>query len=371
MPIAFDLAQGDFAEQATFFWQKLNLPTDTWRDVLRGAHDRAFVVAGAQKADLLADLRSAVDRSIREGKSLQWFQDNFDQIVARHGWDHTGDRAWRAKVIYQTNMLTSYAAGRQVQLRQAAEDGLWWMYRHSDSVMHPRPLHVSWDKLCLPASHTWWRTHYPPNGWGCACYVVAVHPSRLPAGAKTTAPDDGTDPRSGGPAGIDEGWNYAPGAQVADDVARLVAEKAASLAARDAAIARAHVAELARLPAFETWISTGTAGEWPVAVLDDALREAIQSDADLVWLSAETVDKQAKHPEIGPAEYRLVQHMLDAGEIYAQGDDRIVTLWEGERFYRAALKRTQAGDKNYFLTLFETLSKKAEKEVRGKLKRIR
>ena len=49
-----------FQEQIDFFRAKLNLPTDRWDDIWKAAHDRAFVVAGAAKADLLNDLRQAL-----------------------------------------------------------------------------------------------------------------------------------------------------------------------------------------------------------------------------------------------------------------------------------------------------------------------
>ena len=47
--------------QLAFFRQKLGLPTARWDDLMKSAHDRAFVVAGAMKADLLADLKRALD----------------------------------------------------------------------------------------------------------------------------------------------------------------------------------------------------------------------------------------------------------------------------------------------------------------------
>jgi uncharacterized protein with gpF-like domain len=31
---------------------------------------------------------------------------------------------------------------------------------------------VEW--LILRADDPWWKTHYPPNGWGCQCTVHAV-----------------------------------------------------------------------------------------------------------------------------------------------------------------------------------------------------
>lgn len=225
--IAAKFAAGPFTEQVEFFQAKINLPTRGWRDIQRGAHDRAFVVAGAMAADLISDLRGAVDGAIRQGDTLDTFRKSFDKTVSKHGWDYHGERNWRTRVIYQTNLATSYAAGRLGQLRQAAEDGLWWMYRHNDSVQHPRPLHVSWNGITLPADDPWWRNHYPPNDWGCHCYVTAVHPSRVKArGGRTgPAPDDGTDPATGLPAGIGEGWDYMPGARADEPISNLIRDK--------------------------------------------------------------------------------------------------------------------------------------------------
>lgn len=107
-----------FQEQIDYLVQKLRLPTERWDDIQRSAHDRAFVVAGAAKADLLKDLHDAVVQRATDGKGLKAFQKDFKAIVAKHGWTGwTGEgtkagEAWRTRVIYQTNLMTSYAAGR-------------------------------------------------------------------------------------------------------------------------------------------------------------------------------------------------------------------------------------------------------------------
>lgn len=227
--IAFN-ARGDgrfnrpFREQLDFFRKKLNLPTEHYDDILKSAHDRAFVVAGAAKADLLNDLRNAVDRSIAEGKSIQWFRKEFAAIVEQHGWEGwTGSdtkkgRDWRTRVIYKTNLSASYAAGRYRQLTdpELLKSRPYWKYLHNDTVTHPRPLHQSWSGLVLPADDPWWQTHFAPNGWGCRCRIVAVKPSEYEG---ASAPDDGVyvkEDRFGQrhviPNGIDYGWDYAPGA---------------------------------------------------------------------------------------------------------------------------------------------------------------
>lgn len=214
-----------FAEQVDFFRRKLNLPTEYWDDIERMAHDRAFIVAGAQDADLLADLRRAIDKAIAQGTGLDEFRRDFKQIAFNRGWTgwtgegSKGGEAWRTKVIYQTNMATSYAAGRWKQLNDPEMLKIlpYWQYHHNDSVMHPRPLHLSWDGLTLPHDHPFWKTHFAPNGWGCMCWISAVSKSaymKAIANGKGKPPAgwDTIDPKTGAPIGIDKGFDYAPGA---------------------------------------------------------------------------------------------------------------------------------------------------------------
>jgi hypothetical protein len=218
--LSIDNARLPFEEQIAFFRDKegLKIPTQHWDDIKHEAHDRAFMVAGAQKADLLTDFYTAVQKAIQDGKSLQWFQQQFDAIVDKHGWSYNGPRDWRSRVIYTTNLSTSYAAGRFKQLMDPDLLSVrpYWQYIHSDSVLHPRPLHVAWNGLTLRYDDAWWGTHYPPNGWGCRCRVRAV---ANPKPGRDSAPDDGTyeyTDRHGEihqvPKGIDYGWGYAPGA---------------------------------------------------------------------------------------------------------------------------------------------------------------
>lgn len=231
---SLDGVRQQFQEQIDFFRQKLNLPTERWDDIKTAAHDRAFIVAGAQKADLLNDLRQAVDKSIN-GQSIGEFRKDFAAAVAKSGWSGwTGEgtkagEAWRTRVIYQTNVATSYAAGRWQQLNDSDLKAArpFWKYIHADGVMHPRPLHQAWGDagLTLPSDHPFWQTHFPPNGWGCGCRVKAV---RLPRGNDATSPPDGwdrIDEKTGAPLGIDNGWGYAPGANANLSLRQMVQDK--------------------------------------------------------------------------------------------------------------------------------------------------
>ncbi len=234
--IATDLdgLRQQFQEQIDFFRAKQNLPTERWDDILTRANDKAFYVAGAQKADLLTDLRAAVDKAV-SGGSIGQFRKDFAQAVRKSGWSGwTGEgtkegEAWRTRVIYQTNIATSYAAGRYKQLNDPdlVKVRPFWRYIHSDNVLTPRPQHKLWgdSNLTLPRDHPFWRTHFPPNGWGCQCRIKAV---RGPSTGDATAPPEGwdtIDPKTGAPEGIDKGWAYAPGASATDSLRQMVQDK--------------------------------------------------------------------------------------------------------------------------------------------------
>lgn len=209
------------------------MPTRAWNDIERAAHDRAFMVAGAMKADLLSDLAGAVDRAISQGTGLDAFRRDFREIVQRqgwHGWTGEGSRrgeAWRTRVIYRTNAATTYAAGRRAQLMEGGFPYL--VYRHGGSK-EPRPQHLAWDGLILPREHEFWATHAPPNGWGCSCRVFGAddhQTARMVGGNPDVTLPEGwnrPDPRTGAPAGIDRGWDYAPGASVSDLVRQMAAK---------------------------------------------------------------------------------------------------------------------------------------------------
>jgi hypothetical protein len=214
------------------------VPTARWDDLWQDQHDRAFMVAGATKADLLADLAAAVEKAIAQGTSLEEFRRDFRKIVEErgwHGWTGEGTKAgeaWRTRVIYRTNMRVSYAAGRMAQL---VEGGFTlWVYRHGGSV-EPRIIHLGWDGLVLPPDHPFWATHAPPNGWGCSCYVVGARSfagaQRLGGQPGKPLPDgwQAIDPKTGAPVGIDKGWAYAPGASVVQDVIAQLRTKAKQL----------------------------------------------------------------------------------------------------------------------------------------------
>lgn len=215
-----------FREQNEFLRRKLNLPTNGWTDVYGRENDYAFVVAGANRNDLVADFHQAVQRAIEGGTTLEQFRKDFDRIVAKYGWSYNGGRNWRSRVIYETNLRSSYMAGRYEQLMAVREQRPYWQYLHSDAVEFPREEHEAWNGMVLRWDDPWWQYHFPINAWGCQCGVRALSDDDLVRMGKTgpdTAPAIVWETRTIGqrspqgprtvevPQGIDPGFEHIPG----------------------------------------------------------------------------------------------------------------------------------------------------------------
>ena len=224
------LPQGlPFEEAADYFRQKVDLPTETWTDLREDMHARAFVVAGAKKAALLADFREALQAALDDGETLADFRKRFDDMVARHGWSYKGGRGWRTRVIYDTNLRMAQSAGRWQQIMRraaAAEAQGQVVYIRYLAILdsRTRPAHKGWNDVVLPSDHPFWRTHYPPNGWRCRCSVQILTERQLARyGIKVTEqpPPVEMQPRTVNtpsgpvswptPAGIDTGFGYNVG----------------------------------------------------------------------------------------------------------------------------------------------------------------
>jgi len=203
--------------------ERVRLPTERWTDLWQEMHARAFTVAGAMKLDLLADLKEAVLQGLEQGTTLDEFRKNFDRIVATRGWSYRGTRNWRTRVIFETNLRVAYNAGRWAQAQESRDRRPYVRY---SAVLddRTRPMHRRYHGTLLPIDHPWWRTHWPPNGWGCRCTVITLSERQLrrrgwkvsenPPPERTV---EKTLYRFGQkwtvrvPEGIDPGWNYNPG----------------------------------------------------------------------------------------------------------------------------------------------------------------
>ncbi|WP_231493223.1 PBECR2 nuclease fold domain-containing protein [Paracoccus pantotrophus] len=220
-----DFTRQEFREQIDFLTQKRLKPTRAWTDAMQGDHDRAFVVAGVTDLAMLEEFHAAVIEGARSF-DIKAFAGEFDRLVEKYGWDYNGGRDWRIRTIFETNIRTSYMAGRLKQMRDPDMLRLrpYWMYVHADTrvPLNPRELHVAWDGMVLRGDDPWWDIYFPPNDWMCSCGVRSLSEGQLRAMGKSgpdTAPEivrqtythEATGVTVELPEGVGYGWDYQPG----------------------------------------------------------------------------------------------------------------------------------------------------------------
>lgn len=206
-----------------------------WRDVWQAEHARAFTVAKAMTRDLLEDIRGALDQALQEGTTLEQFKKDLRPKLAAKGWwgrkymtdPQTGESKVvqlgspaRLRTIYQTNLRTSYMAGKWQRIERTKK--AFPLLRYV-SVMdgRERPEHHDWHDTILPIDDPWWDTHFPPCGWNCRCDTQALNQRMLDRkGWKIQEPPkfperDYINRRTGEitrtERGIDPGWSYNVG----------------------------------------------------------------------------------------------------------------------------------------------------------------
>lgn len=222
------------AEAVAWFESKGYTASFAWQDVWQEEHAKAFTVAKAMRADVLQDIRQAVDEAIREGRTLEQFREALTPTLQEKGWwgrqtmidPLTGEAVEaqlgsprRLETIFDTNMRTSYAAGRWERMERTREARPYLRYTATlDS--RTRPEHAAWHGTILPMDDPWWDTHYPPCGWRCRCTVLQLSEEEArELGGPGEPPPSPTrrwrNPRSGEvvevPQGIDPGFGYNVG----------------------------------------------------------------------------------------------------------------------------------------------------------------
>lgn len=201
-------SQLPFEEAIAYFKGKTNLDTEGYADAQGIAQDVAFTVAKA-KGDLLNDLRLAVEKAIVSGQSIDTFKKAFDQIADRYSpdWMGNGDRAWRAQLIYETNLRSAYSAGRYAQMTEpeVLEKRPYWQWRHGNSA-RPRPAHVALDGKVMSADQMFFQVGgFPPCGFNCRCKVFSLSPRDL--SQRGLLVSDAPAPETI----VDKGWGFVPG----------------------------------------------------------------------------------------------------------------------------------------------------------------
>ena len=166
-------------------------PAFSYKDVWNEEHAAAFTVAKAMQLDVLSDIKNAVEKAIENGMTFEQFKKELKLTLMQKGWwgrkemtdPLTGETVnaqlgsdRRLKTIYSTNLRSAYQKGQYDRTMQS-DAHPYLMYRIGASVHH-REQHLRYNNLILPKDDPLWNSIFPPNGYGCKCYTVAVTEAR-------------------------------------------------------------------------------------------------------------------------------------------------------------------------------------------------
>lgn len=182
-------------EALAWFQAKGDRVTWDWHEMLRQEHSLAFTVAKATSADVLAAIRTEVQKAIGEGQTFEKFKKTLKPRLMDLGWwgrgevldGDTGELTTvrlgsdrRLRTIFQTNVQTAYMVGRyQRQLANVSDRPFWQYIAVMDG--RTRPTHAALNGRVFRWDDPIWKVIYPPNGWGCRCRVRALTAAQVQA----------------------------------------------------------------------------------------------------------------------------------------------------------------------------------------------
>jgi hypothetical protein len=197
-----------------FLEKKTDVPTEKWDDLKWGEHAHAFTVAHSVEANILGDIHGLLNKAMASGESYDTWRKGMLEVMEKKGWyggnGHTADDKkyinWRLRVIYDTNMRTAYAAAQYRRQLQDAEGRPIWVYKSKVFGSSRRQEHIALHDKAFRYDDPFWNIYYPPNGWGCQCYVT----TKSEAGAERDGIAVGDSAAAVLPD-IDSTWQYNPG----------------------------------------------------------------------------------------------------------------------------------------------------------------
>ncbi|WP_126456722.1 phage minor head protein [Sulfuriflexus mobilis] len=346
-----------------------------YRDVWGEEHANAFTVAKAMQLDVLDDVRGALDEALADGTTFQQFKKELKPRLQKKGWwgqqeqvdPASGEKRLvqlgsprRLKTIYRANLRSARAAGQWQRAQRTKKTHPYLIYELGPSEKH-RAQHVAWAGIILPIDHPFWKTHYPPNGWGCKCRVRQVsrrERERLVATGNylTEAPTIKTrkwlNKRTGEsldvPEGLDPAWMRNPGQDRTRVLRERLTQKVASV---DQQYASAAVNSIIKTPVLDGWMKK-PGGELPVGIISRDMQKALGSTSQMVRLSEATLDKQSRgHAELTAAHYRYLPDLIHRGVAIRQGKNKLVLFRrEAGKWQKAVVKVTEDGKRVYLVS---------------------
>lgn len=325
-------------EASRFLRNKGLQPSFSWQDVEPEEHAVAFAVAKAAHVDVLTAIREEVQRALDEGLPFREFRKSLQPRLEKLGWWGHGEALdprdgqrrparlgtpRRLRTIYDANLRSARAAGQWERIERTKDALPYLEYRLGPSERH-RPHHEAKEGLVLPADDPFWAQWYPPNGWGCKCWVRQLTRGQAEERGIGESPPVPTrewrNARTGEikqvPVGIDPGWERNPGRLRQEAVENLLADK---LSAASPEVARVAVRDITRSWMMQRMHEEGYTARVPVAVLPADVSAAVGAEYGVARLDARTARKIGRrHPEVRPESFAMLEEMIETGTIQKQ-----------------------------------------------------
>lgn len=388
------LATAPPPEVQRFFAEKGMRPAFNWQDVWGDEHAHAFTVAKAMEIDVLTTIRGSLQDAIDNGTPYEAWARDLTPELQRLGWwgqapmtdPDTGDTRLvqvgsprRLRTIYQANLRTARAAG-QWERAQRTSAGLPYFLYGLSVAENRRPEHEAKVGTILPVNDPFWDSWFPPNGWGCLCWVRQItrrEAERL--GGVTEPPTVPTAPfenrRTGEvtdiPVGIDPGWQTNPGKARSRNLSQFLAGK---LESADPERRRVAIADIAGSTIAQAMARGHLPGRTmlPIGVVPDRIVEAAGLPGRIITLSADTITKQRRNAERTgwtAQTYAEISRGFESGTVLQDDNGYLAVLFAADAVHYTAILKPIAATGEVFLTSmtehFSSIDRRRRKLERG------
>lgn len=179
-------------EGALRYFDSLNLPLPANAgEAIAQTAAKARSIAGIYQQEIVGDLLNSLRQSAAEGTPFATWRKNAMVMLRERGLalDKAGDMVQqstgevvgtgltrhRLQTIFQTQMTNARMASLWQKLQENKDARPYLQYSAINDA-RTRPAHRALDNVVYHIDDPFWDYFYPPNGFRCRCYVMALAP---------------------------------------------------------------------------------------------------------------------------------------------------------------------------------------------------
>ena len=179
-------------EGALRYFDSLNLPLPANAgEAIAQTAAKGRSIAGIYQQEIVGDLLNSLRQSAAEGTPFATWRKNALAMLRERGLalDKAGDMVQqstgevvgtgltrhRLQTIFQTQMTNARMASLWQKLQENKDARPYLQYSAINDA-RTRPAHRALDNVVYPIDDPFWDYFYPPNGFRCRCYVMALAP---------------------------------------------------------------------------------------------------------------------------------------------------------------------------------------------------